>query len=370
MGRKNGAAAAAAVPENVVSLQSHKMRAAFERVQAEQIATQIPAQGARVAGDSSSRANRAAFLILEDERRAIGARLERPFDQRRRSERYRDLILIAKLSHLEHEHLVGRIGRGARLSSLPDGPPAVGWDAPADWARPWAVGPLLELRATYIHYGQLRDRLGRRLLAATRASAAADAERYFDRVFSRFEAVRGEWRLEHGREAVQETRPRASRGFGRPAAVAALVVAAAGIGVLETHTGTAPDSASAPITVANAPQHFLPALDDRSRGPQPARGRDAGQRGHHRSKAPEQPQTAVAPAPPSPRGQTQLAASQTPPPAPAPAPAAAPAPAPAPAPQPQPAPSPSPRPSPTPGPVHSLPPPVNPLPTPGGGGGG
>jgi hypothetical protein len=52
------------------------------------------------------------------------------------------------------------------------------------------------LGARFIDYWRRRDRLARWLSAPTRASAAADAERHLDRIFTRFERVRGDRRLE------------------------------------------------------------------------------------------------------------------------------------------------------------------------------
>jgi hypothetical protein len=370
MDRNGAREAAAAIPGKVVSLDSHRSRTAFERVHAAQLATRIPANGPRVAADSWVRANRAAFLILEDERRAVAARLQR---SDRRSERYRDLILITKLSRLEHAHLVGRIGRRVEFSSVPDEPLALGGNAPADWAEPWARGPLLELRATYVHYRQLRDRLRRRLLATTRESAAADAERRLARVVARFEALSGEWRVEVGgpRQRVEEARPRASLRFNMAAAVAAFAVAVAGIGALvaQIHSGAPSDSAITPSTVASAAPRPLPTLRHEARDRQSAGARDAGKRDHHMTK-PSKPQSDAGEAPPAAGDQTELTASETPL-APAPAPAA-PAPVATSASQPPPAPSPDPQPSPNPGPgpISSLPPPTSSLPPPGGGGGG
>ena len=100
--------AMAVAPESVPPELQAKMVAAFERARAERLAAQIPEKAAPAAGDPWTRANTAAFLILERERRVVAARLSRPY--RRRADRYRDLILVTKLIQVQYEHLAGRIG--------------------------------------------------------------------------------------------------------------------------------------------------------------------------------------------------------------------------------------------------------------------
>jgi hypothetical protein len=175
-----------------------EFRAAFELVRTKRIDERIPEEGTGEPGDSpTTRANRAAFLALERERRVLAARLHRA--HRHRSDRYRDLILITNLIHLEYEYLVGRVGPRARPLLLPDGLPALvrgtpadwGRDTPAEWAQPWGVRQMFGLREKFIDYWHRRDRLATRLSAASQASAAADAKRHLDRIFmsSGFEMV-------------------------------------------------------------------------------------------------------------------------------------------------------------------------------------
>ena len=78
---------------------------------------------------------------------------------------------------------------------------------PADWARPWGSGPMVEIGTALSFYPDQRDRLATRLPARTLASAAADAARHQTRILSRFERVKGEWRLEleHGRDAAADS---------------------------------------------------------------------------------------------------------------------------------------------------------------------
>jgi hypothetical protein len=352
-----------------------RLRAALQRVQTAQVATRPPGDGAR-ARNPRVRSNRAAFLALEDERRAIAARLQR--GERHRGERYRDLVLITKLSRLEHEHLVGQIDDGPPASSPGEDPPALGRDAPADWGHPWALGPLVELRATYADYRRQRDRVGRQLLPGTRASLADEAQRSFERIVARFEALRGESGSVSQPDGEMPTIVRGRRLRMPRVAVAPRVVVVAAVGLAAValavganlDTDASPSQASVATAAAADLGHSLPVLSYR----QPA-GRQGGKepkRAPRKAQAPE-PQVqpvAVAPVRRTPRTVPQAAVT------PAPAPVA---PAPAPQPSSGPAPSPSPQPSPDSGggggggggggPVSSLPPPVNNLPPPGGGGG-
>jgi hypothetical protein len=169
------------------------MHTVFQRVRAGQIEVQIPGERVAEEADPWIRANSAAFLILERERRAAAARLGRHYW--RRGDRYRDLALVTRLTHLEYEHLAGRVSRKAGGPSPAAGRPALNGDMPADWARPWAQADARDAR----HVDPLRgqgNRLARRLPARTVARATADAERYRDRVCSRFERAMGEWSLE------------------------------------------------------------------------------------------------------------------------------------------------------------------------------
>jgi hypothetical protein len=373
-----------------------KMVAAFERARAERLAAHIPHEGAGQAGNHWTRANTAAFLILERERRATAARLCRPY--RGRGDRYRDLILVTALIRLEYEHLAGRVGGRAGPPSPPSGSP-IGRDMPADWARPWGSGPMVEMCTALIFYRAQRDQLARRLSTPTLESAAAAAARHRNRILTRFERAMGEWRLEleHGRGAggdpekrqaaapiakaardEKRTWPWAGLGFARRAAAVAAVFVAVGVGAIfaETRGGESPNVVSAPSpAVASAPQP-LAALGDRSREPRPARGRGARHGAADRSRAPQPRQGNAGGVREA--DQTTLTASQGPPPAPEPAPApvapaapiATPAPTPPPRPDGGPAPQAPPEPKPRPGPVSPLPPPIGGLPAPGGSGAG
>jgi hypothetical protein len=403
-GRRGEATEATAVPPELMPAELQKrMRAAFEHVRARQIEAQIP--GERVAEEDYSwiRANSAAFLILEGERRGVAARLCRPY--RRRRDHYRDLVLIGRLIQLEYAHLAGRVSRRAGAPSPPGGRPALNGDIPADWARPWGSGPMLEMRTTLIRYVGEGDRLARRLPARTLATTAADVEGYRDRVWSRFETAMGGYSLDLDHEPAWApelrrsqtkpwgslaARPRESleaRGWTslarvawtslaakpwgslrlRAAAVTAVAVAAVGVGITVTRGPSPSSSSPSPAAIASVPELPLAALSDKSpRESHPARDRASGQPARHRSTASEQtPSDSVAPASPAPQveGQTALASSDVSPVT------SEPAPQPAPTPSPAPAPSPQPTSTPEPGPVHSLPSPVHSLPNPGSGGG-
>jgi hypothetical protein len=380
-----------AVPREPMSRELQtKMRAEFERARVERIEAQISEGVTRGARDPRTRANSAAFLILDGERRALGARLCRPYWRRR--DRYRDLILITRVIRLESEHLAGRVGLEDSPPSLRDAPPSNG-GTPAAWTQPWGAAPMVEMVNAFIFYRDRRDRLARRLSARTRARAAGDGAGHWNRVSSRFERALGESRLEPepvgapkpdrseqsevqwtqlaGEESTTErARPWAGHRFTKAAAIAATAFVAAGVAATfgMTHGGGHSDSASTPSRpVASAPQRPLPVLGDGL----PARGRGAGNRAIHRSRTHQHSgANAVRRTPGSEAGQNALRSSGTPPAAPQPASPAAPAPSPAPAPTSAPAPQPAPTPNPGPGPVSSLPAPVHSLPAPGQGSGG
>jgi hypothetical protein len=372
-----------------------KMVAAFERARTERLAAQIPQQGAGQASDPWTRANTTAFLILERERRAIAARLCSSY--RHSGDRYRDLILVTKLLRLEYEHLAGRVGGRSGPTAPPNGLP-VGGDMPADWARPWGSGPMVEIGTAFVFYRDQRDRLARQLSTPTVGSAAAEAAWRRDRILTRFERAMGQWRpeLEHGMGAAadfgkrqaaapiavatgDEKRvwPWASLGFTRRAAAVAAVFAAVGVGAIFAQTRGGESAVSAPGPVVASVPEPLEAVGERLKS-QPARGRGGRHGAAHRSRAPQGNAGGVR------KTNTALSASEIPPAAPEPAPEAAAAPiapaAPAatpapppppppdggPVPKPQPDPKPKPAPKPRPGPVYSLPPPVGGLPAPGG----
>jgi hypothetical protein len=379
-----------AVPREPMSRELQtKMRAEFERARVERIEAQISEEVTRGARDPRTRANSAAFLILDAERRALGARLCRPYWRRR--DRYRDLILITRLIRLESEHLAGRVGLEDSPPSLRDAPPPRNGDTPAAWTQPWGAAPMVEMVTAFNFYRDHRDRLARRLPARTRARAAGDGAGHWNRVSSQFERALGESRLEPepvgapkpDRSEVQWTqlageerrteraRPSAGGRFTKAAAIAATAFVAAGVAAAFGVTGGGghSDSASTPSReVASAPQRPLPVLGDRSA----ARGPGARGRAIQRSRADQHSgANAVRRGPGSEAGQNALtAASKAPPAAPEPASSAAPAPSLAPAPTSAPAPQPAPTPNSGPGPVSSLPAPVHSLPAPGQGSGG
>ena len=75
----------------------------------------------------------------------------------RRRDRYRDLILATKLIHVG-EHLAGRAIESADSRSFQQG--ADDGERPADWARPWGSGPLIEMDTALSFYQDQRDQLG------------------------------------------------------------------------------------------------------------------------------------------------------------------------------------------------------------------
>ena len=277
-------------PELVPPELRKKMVVAFERARAERLAEQIPHHGPSHAADPWIRANTSAFLVLERERRAIATRLSRRY--RRPADRYRDLVLVTKLLRLEYEHLAGRVGGRNGAAAPPNGLPVDG-DMPADWARPWGSGPMVEIGTAFVFYRDQRDRLARQLRAPTLRRAAAAAAQRRDGILTRFERAMGEWRpeLEHGRVAAPDSgkrraqsdasgrRPKrawpwANLGLTRPAVALAAVFAAVGVGtiVAETRGGESAGFVSAANpTVAGAPGPLL-ALAERWREPEPARG--------------------------------------------------------------------------------------------------
>ena len=194
-----------------------KMVAAFERARAERLAVQLPEDGAHSASDPRTRSNTAAFLVLERERRVVAARLSRHYLRRR--DRYRDLILATKLIHVEYEHLAGRAIESADSRSPSNGDGG-GGERPADWARPWGSGPLIEMDTALSFYEDQRDQLGRRLPVLSRNSAAAAAAGHRDRILSRFEMAK-EWAARAGaasRLRRSSRGPGCGRALGSPAA--------------------------------------------------------------------------------------------------------------------------------------------------------
>jgi hypothetical protein len=340
-----------------------KMVAAFEGARAERLAEQIPEDGARWASDPSTRWNTAAFLVLERQRRVVAERLSQRY--RRRGDRYRDLILVTRLIHLEYEHLAGRVNGGADLPSPSNGLPVNG-DTPADWARPWGSGPMVEMGAALSFYQNQRDQLASRLSIPRRGIAAAAAAGRGERILNRFKMVKGGQLGPEPLSAPQSERRGAWRwawpSFATGAAVVACAGVALGVGAILGESGgpTSRGSNPAPV-VASVPDAVLDV--DRQSGEQAPGNRGDGSKAPepgHGKAADQVPVSAPAPAP-----------EPAPEPTPAPAPTA---PAPTPAPQPTPAPEPDPEPQDNsnsgPGPVSPLPPPVDPLPAPKGSGSG
>jgi hypothetical protein len=355
--------ATAVPPESTEAEVQAKMLAAFERTRAERPAAH-PDDGVRSPGDPRISANAAAFLVLERERLAVAARLSHPY--RRRGDRYRDLILVTELIRVEYEHLARRGGDAAGTQSPTNGLGGVG-DLPADWARPWGAGPMVEMGTAVAIYRSQRDRLARWLPTASRDGAAAAADVQLGRIISRFESAKG------GRdlwpEPLPKSAPQRTWSWGSlrvPGRAAGVAVALATIGVggilAATRGGDPVDTVSAPSQAVVAVPAAMAAVNERPHQPPSARGAsDASKAVEHKAREAR------------PLDQSALAASETPPPHPKPAPDVAPAPAataapPPPAPAPQP--DPSPQPDPNPGPVSSLPPPVGSLPDPGDSGAG
>jgi hypothetical protein len=353
------ASAAAVAPELIPPELEAKMVAAFERARAEGFAVQLREDGADSASDPWTRSNTAAFLVLERERRVVAARLSRHY--RRRRDRYRDLILVTKLIHVEYEHLAGRAVESADSPSPSNGDTPGGGDRPADWARPWGSGPLIEMGTALSFYQDQRDQLGKRLPTLSRGSAAAAAAGHRDRVLSRFETVRGGRLGQEPLSAPPSERrawPWKSPRVTRSAAAVACACVAIGAGAILGESGGPTSLGSNPTPVVASVPDALLAEPSGSQPPPGSRGdgSKAGPPGQGNG-ADQVPVSAPVPAP---------APEPVPEPAPAPV---APAPVAAPPPPPAPDPQPQPNPKPRPGPVSSLPPPVDALPPPGRSGG-
>jgi hypothetical protein len=326
-------------------------------------------------------ASKGAFLQLGEERKKLVARLHHA--DRRRRDRYRDLVLVTQIICLEYEQLVGRGGRRAPAS--PTGElTALEGDAPMAWSQPWGSGAMFDLRTSFANFRDRRDRLGRWMPAPTRARAAADAKSHLEqmRVSGGFDEVIEGRRLElaqgrvsaprteprndqevaaagDGEIAVKEARPWSKLVLARTAAIAAVVLLIAGVDAA-IHSGGGPGSASSPSRIsAKLPERPLEPLGLASVESQRERAKKS-QRAHRRAKAAErqrgnssgartvsqeQAAPAVSQAPPA---ATQPATSPTPTPTATAVPVtSAPAPAPAPTPAPAPAPTPAPAPAPT-----------------------
>ena len=64
--------------------------------------------------------------------------------------------MATKLIHVEYEHLAGRAIESADSRSLSNGGADDG-ERPADWARPWGSGPLIEMDTALSFYQDQRD---------------------------------------------------------------------------------------------------------------------------------------------------------------------------------------------------------------------
>jgi hypothetical protein len=352
-----------------------KMVAAFERARTERLAALLPKERTRRPRDPYIRANTAAFLVLERERRTIAARLSRRF--RRRGDRYRDLILVTKLIHVEYEHLAGRAGGRARVPAPANGL-RVNGDGPADWAKAWGSGPMVEIGTALSFYEDQRDRLARRLSTPRLGLATASAARHQDRILSQFEGARAGRRLEQEPALATRSRWQAMRDrwwpwaitprlTRRAAAVACACVALAGASLAATRGSETPTGGGEPRALAAVPDALV-ALGERLRDSQaglrnPAPESHDAPRDDGDAGADQAAPVETTPAPPEPASPAPV----TTPPAPVAAPP--PPPPPSPAPEPQPEPSPQPNPQPKPDPVSPLPPPVDSLPPPGSGSG-
>ena len=160
---------------------------------------------------------------------------------------------------------MGRIDGGAVASLPAEEPTALGRDAPAGWGHPWALGPLVELRASYADNRRQRDRVARQLLPGTRASIADEAQRSFERIVDRFEAARRESRFVPRAEVEPVVDSRRNRiRFPRVAVAAALGVAAVALAVeAKLDTGTSQGQTGIPTAVAGDLGRSLPVLSYR-----------------------------------------------------------------------------------------------------------
>ncbi|MGH2980939.1 MAG: hypothetical protein ACRDKV_02710 [Solirubrobacterales bacterium] len=358
------------------------IHAAFESVRARHSEALIAAEAGRDAGDwETSKANKDAFLVVEHRRRRLAARIHRP-DRLRRG-RYRDLLLITNLISIEYELLTDRGDRSVSVSPQ-EKPQLSGLHLPADWAQPWGVTAMFELRAAFGGYCVRRDRLARRLSSRSRERAAAEADQELDRICDLTTLRRGpdEGRtkpapIDRGPVAQRWHRVRTSKRARSPrrgrlligaAAIAASTLAIAGAYVALGEDGA---SSSAPPVRAGVPERPLPVLGygseskparDRKRAepepaPEPKREPSSATAEGTAPTQPEkvatsfsaQPVDTPAPVrdaapPPKPKPKPKPPKSSSPPkpkppksgPAPGPAPAPAPLPAPAPAPAPDP----------------------------------
>jgi len=130
---------------------------------------------------------RRTFLLLNDHRVGLMARLGR---QRRAKSRYEHLRLLATVTRMEYECL-----GGPELKQPVGGDPS--WertDDPAqeelaEWARPWGWSCMFELRSNLDRYGPDLQRSRKRLSAAAREEAERGADERFVEIVERVAAV-------------------------------------------------------------------------------------------------------------------------------------------------------------------------------------
>jgi len=129
------------------------------------------ANGLPVADDALVVAKRRAFLVLEEHRETLAARLRRRVRVRRR---YEDLCLVKMVTRLQRDYL---------SQPTPGAKPSLGGTdveyAIADWARPWGPTFLLQFEAD-LNAFDLKLKTSRKWLsAATQRKAEARAAEHF-----------------------------------------------------------------------------------------------------------------------------------------------------------------------------------------------
>jgi hypothetical protein len=161
--------------------------------------------------DRRRRADRDAFLVIEDRRRSLMEKLRGP-DWMRPS-RFRDLVLIMELIRLEYDHLAGRGGRPVRAIASRGQPAALGNESPAPWAQPWGAGVMYELDTAFGRYAPRRKRLARRIPAEAQEIAVAEAEAELDLICETagIEIMPGKARERSDKRQAPASRPRSRR---------------------------------------------------------------------------------------------------------------------------------------------------------------
>jgi hypothetical protein len=124
-----------------------------------------------VAEDASVIARRRAFLLLEEHRETLAARVRRRVRVRRR---YEDLCLAQMVTLLQRDYL-----SQPTPESKPSPPDTDVEDGIADWARPWGATFLLQFEAD-LNVFDLKLKASRRWLSAAtqRKAEARAAERF------------------------------------------------------------------------------------------------------------------------------------------------------------------------------------------------